>query len=114
MTLVGIPEDDQEAILCSVAAVLHLGNINFAKIDDDSCSIDKAAEEHLTAIATLLGIDKEGLRKALTTRSRGTVDGVIVSPLNVKGAVETRDALAKTIYSRMFDFLVAKVNESIG
>eukprot|EP01025_Chloroclados_australasicus_P055566 TRINITY_DN6759_c0_g1_i2.p1 TRINITY_DN6759_c0_g1~~TRINITY_DN6759_c0_g1_i2.p1 ORF type:complete len:1608 (-),score=236.01 TRINITY_DN6759_c0_g1_i2:671-5494(-) len=115
MTLVGIPVEDQDGILSTVAAVLHLGNVDFVAVDDDSCKVaDKKAEEHLAACATLLGCDKEGLRKALTTRTRSTVDGMIVSPLNASGSVETRDALAKTIYSRMFDFLVARVNQSIG
>ncbi len=40
--------------------------------------------------------------------------GPIVSPIDVKAATDNRDSLAKTLYSRMFDWLVAKVNTSIG
>lgn len=36
------------------------------------------------AAAHLLGVDAEGLRKALTTRTRQTPDGPIVSPIDVK------------------------------
>ena len=40
--------------------------------------------------------------------------GPIVSPIDVKAATDNRDSLAKTLYSRMFDWLVDKVNTSIG
>jgi myosin heavy subunit len=40
--------------------------------------------------ATLLGVDKDALAHALTTRSRVMREGVIVSPLNVRAAVENR------------------------
>ncbi len=37
-----------------------------------------------------------------------------MSPIDVKAALDNRDSLAKTIYSRMFDWLVAKINTAIG
>jgi hypothetical protein len=53
-----------------------------------------------TSAAALLGVDKDGLLKALTTRTRQTPEGPIVSPLDVKAATENRDSLAKIIYSK--------------
>lgn len=43
-----------------------------------------------------------------------SVVGPIVSPIDVKAALDNRDSLAKTIYSRMFDWLVTKINTAIG
>ncbi len=37
-----------------------------------------------------------------------------MSPIDAKAATDNRDSLAKTLYSRMFDWLVDKVNTSIG
>lgn len=64
--------------------------------------------------AALLGVEKEGLRKALTTRVRQTPEGPIVSPLDARAAGETRDSLAKIIYAKMFDWLVGMINSAIG
>ena len=40
--------------------------------------------------------------------------GPIVSPIDVKAAVDNRDSLARTLYQRLFDWLVDKINTSIG
>ena len=114
MSVVGIPEGEQDAVFRAVAAVLHLGNVAFADAGDEASGVEPAAEEHLAAAAYLLGVRPEGLRKALTTRTRQTPDGPIVSPIDVKAAEDNRDSLAKTLYSRMFDWLVDKINSSIG
>ena len=41
------------------------------------------------------------LPQALTTRTRQTPDGPIVSPLDAKAALENRDSLAKILYSKV-------------
>ncbi|KAG2451764.1 hypothetical protein HYH02_003543 [Chlamydomonas schloesseri] len=114
MERVGIPSADQEAIFRTVAAILHLGNIQFSAGPEDSSLVTPATEDELDATAALLGVDKEGLRKALTTRVRQTPEGPIVSPLDARAAGETRDSLAKIIYAKMFDWLVGMINSAIG
>jgi myosin-5 len=89
MSVVGIPEAEQDAVFRTVAAVLHLGNLAFVEAaadGADASELDPAAQEHLEAAAVLLGADAEGLRRALTTRTRQTPDGPIVSPIDVKAA----------------------------
>jgi len=116
MDIVGIPTETQESVFKAVAAVLHLGNVTFEAVDDDECKVSTAstAEASLADTARLLGVPVDGLRTILTTRTRRTPDGKIVSPINVDAANNTRDAFAKTLYSRTFDWLVECINKSIG
>ncbi|EFJ44389.1 type XI myosin heavy chain MyoA [Volvox carteri f. nagariensis] len=114
MERVGIPPADREAIFRTVAAILHLGNINFNPGPEDSSLVTPATEDALESTAVLLGVDKEGLCKALTTRVRQTPEGPIVSPLDARAAAETRDSLAKIVYAKMFDWLVRMINAAIG
>ncbi|WPT16300.1 Myosin-11 [Picochlorum sp. SENEW3] len=114
MDIVGIPRETQECVFKAVVAVLHLGNIVFEAVDDDESKVASIGEESLCTAASLLGVPVEGLRKILTTRTRKTVDGPIISPINVDAAINTRDSFAKTLYSRTFDWLVECINKSIG
>ena len=77
MSLVGIPEKEQQAVFQTVAAVLHLGNISFSDgAEQDSSQVPAGPpRQHLEAAAQLLGVPAEGLARALTTRTRQTTDG---------------------------------------
>ena len=86
MTLVGIPVEQQDACFRTVAAVLHMGNLEFADgAGEDSSQLAPAAAKHLDACAMLLGVPPDGLLKALTTRTRQTVDGECPHSLLVPG-----------------------------
>ncbi|GER57807.1 myosin family protein [Striga asiatica] len=54
------------------------------------------------------------LEDSLCKRVIVTPDGSITKPLDPAAAVTSRDAFAKTIYSRLFDWIVDKINISIG
>ncbi|PWZ32837.1 Myosin-17 [Zea mays] len=116
MDIVGINEEEQEGIFRVVAAVLHLGNINFAKGTEIDSSVikDDKSRFHLNIAAELLKCDCQNLEKALITRVIVTPEEVITRTLDPASAVASRDALAKIIYSRLFDWIVEKINVSIG
>ena len=65
--------DDKERIYVytTIASVLHLGNITFEDDPDDNrggCRVTNESEKSLQITATLMGLDVDELRRALTAR----------------------------------------------
>ncbi|XP_061177541.1 unconventional myosin-VI-like isoform X2 [Saccostrea echinata] len=121
MTHLGVSNEDKHSIYTLVASVLHLGNIMFEENMDDTkggCKVGSSSETSLSTASTLLGLNKEELQESLTTRimqtARGGSKGTAIKvPLKSGEAASARDALAKSIYSRLFDYIVASVNKAI-
>ncbi|XP_076444553.1 unconventional myosin-VI-like [Babylonia areolata] len=119
MSKMGVSDEDKMAIFMMVAGVLHLGNIAFEENHDDSrggCKIVGSAEGSLTAAGELLGVDREELLDSLTSRlmqSGGFKGSAIKVPLKATEASSARDALAKAVYGRVFDYIVEAVNSAI-
>ncbi|KAE9445891.1 hypothetical protein C3L33_22213, partial [Rhododendron williamsianum] len=116
MDIVGISSEEQDAIFRVVAATLHLGNIEFVKgIDTDSSEPeDDKSRFHLRTASELLMCDEKSLEDSLCKRVIVTRDETITKCLDPNAAAVSRDALAKILYSRLFDWLVNKINNSIG
>ena len=123
-----------------MAAILHIGNVEFAKGADADSSVikDEKSRFHLNMIAELLKYDLfifflniflisylayivslinishklyiynrcdvKSLEDALIKRVMVTPEEIITRTLDPVAAVSSRDALAKTIYSRLFDW----------
>ncbi|XP_073292332.1 myosin-6-like [Primulina huaijiensis] len=116
MDTVGISSKEQEGIFRVIAAILHLGNIEFAKGKeiDSSMPKDEKSRFHLKTAAELFMCDAKALEDSLCRRVIVTRDETITKELDPESATGSRDALAKIVYSRLFDWLVDKINSSIG
>ncbi|XP_063937262.1 myosin-8 isoform X3 [Daucus carota subsp. sativus] len=116
MNVVGIGPDEQDAIFRVVAAVLHLGNIEFKKGGDSDSSTPKDDQSrlHLKTAAELFMCDEKSLEDSLCKRVIVTRGEAITKHLDPAAAAISRDALAKTVYSRLFDWIVKKINDTIG
>lgn len=101
-----------EALWKIVAAILHLGNMDYVAADDhDHAGVSD--DKLLGNIAELLSVTKENLRKALCSRVIAAGGQVVEKQLTVSDAVYARDAFAKAMYDRMFTWIVGKTNEAI-
>ena len=119
MESLGIHEADQQDLLRLVATVLWLGNVSFVKsgASDGSFAVDGAefSRHALAKAATLLKVTEGQLEKSLTFRTISTHGESITTPLtSTDECVKTRDALAKSLYARVFQRLVEWINRSIS
>lgn len=118
MKKIGLDDEEKLDLFRVVAGVLHLGNIDFEEAGSTSggCNLKNKSAPSLEYCAELLGLDQDDLRVSLTTRvmlttAGGTKGTVIKVPLKVEQANNARDALAKTVYSHLFDHVVKRVNQ---
>ncbi|EFO21723.1 hypothetical protein LOAG_06763 [Loa loa] len=114
MNVIGIDTTKQMEILQLVAAIMHIGNITFVESNNFAAITD---ERFLEFPAYLLGLKSSAIREKLTTRQMeskwGKQTEQINVTLNVEQAEFTRDAWCKDLYTRLFEFLIACVNQGM-
>uniref|UniRef100_A0A3B4VIC1 Unconventional myosin-VIIa-like n=1 Tax=Seriola dumerili TaxID=41447 RepID=A0A3B4VIC1_SERDU len=91
-------ENDSWEISKLLAAILHLGNVDFEGKDTlqrDMC------------------VDPKAVEKSLTQRSFMTTRESVTKPLTSAQAVDGRDAFVKAIYGKLFIWIVDKINSAI-
>jgi len=119
MDAVGISIKTKMDIYRVVAAVLHLGNVNFEENTKDKkggCEVAASSEGVVQDVAKLLAVEPSELKMSLATRVMTTTKGggfgtMYKVPLKIEQACAARDALAKAIYSKLFDHIVSCVNQ---
>ncbi|OAA47023.1 myosin type II heavy chain [Metarhizium rileyi] len=113
--VMGFSDDEQLSILRTVAAVLHLGNIEVVKESRaaDQARLAPESKEVVATVCKLLGVSLEpfiqGLLHPKVKAGREWVDKV-QTPEQVRLSL---DALSKGIYERGFGDLVSRINRQL-
>ena len=125
MHIMGFGEDEQVQIFDAVASVLHAGNLTFTTKEGVPAEEEEAAWLDRTdaagmasaeAVAALLqttgGV--EAMETALTSRMVTAGGETYMVRLTVPQASDARDALFKSVYSKLFDWIVRRINKTIS
>lgn len=117
-----------------VAAILHLGNIDYddKKLDDSNKKTKKkcyfikfylfslanpctlSTMESISQFEGLLSLDRAALTKCLLYKTREINKQIIESPLSAQDCQTIRDSINKDLYDRLFTWLVRKLNLTIS
>uniref|UniRef100_A0A8C6YHE1 Myosin VC n=1 Tax=Naja naja TaxID=35670 RepID=A0A8C6YHE1_NAJNA len=108
--IAGLKEDFQMGVFKILSAILHLGNVQISPIGDEKSCVD---DKHLNIFCELLGVESDKIAQWLCHRKIITTSETVVKPMTKLQAVNARDALAKKIYSHLFDFIVEQINKAL-
>ncbi|XP_007422237.1 unconventional myosin-Vc isoform X2 [Python bivittatus] len=110
--LLGLRKDFQMDVFKVLSAILHLGNVQISSVGDEKSFVD-VDDKHLNIFCELLGVESDKMAQWLCHRKIITTSETVVKPMTKLQALNARDALAKKIYSHLFDYIVERINKAL-
>ncbi|XP_019763292.2 unconventional myosin-Ib [Dendroctonus ponderosae] len=112
LEVLGFLPNDIVDIFRVLAVILKLGNLQFVPCNNidgtDGCSISNDYE--LFEVCELLSADHRWIQRVLTSKQ---LDDGVLTDMSALEATRLRDILCRTLYSRLFTWLINKINDSI-
>ncbi|XP_070174081.1 uncharacterized protein [Littorina saxatilis] len=113
-TQIGIEPEEVDNLNTVLAAILHLTNIRFVDDDGSSGGVEVDNEDTMNKAAALLCVDPEKLATVLVTTKKTFKGQEILTCKSEAKANETRDAIAKALYERLFGWLIRRINLALN
>ncbi|EFX77076.1 hypothetical protein DAPPUDRAFT_305891 [Daphnia pulex] len=113
----GFASDELDAIYSVMAAVIHIGDLDLVPAgpgtdNTDRCKIANLPQANI--VAKLLGVEPQAVIEALTSVSVVTRGETITRHNDLDAACATREAMAKGLYARLFDWVVQQINRHLS
>ncbi|XP_037046669.1 unconventional myosin-Va-like isoform X1 [Bradysia coprophila] len=120
LNTLGFTQGEVNDIVKVLASILHLGNIEFflsnrknsKESDNDGCSVN-ADDLHLNLFSDILKLNVDDLQKWLIHKQIESMNETVLIPINLSTSEAARDALAKHIYAKLFQYIVNVINKSL-
>lgn len=101
-----ITKVEQNSIVSILLGILQLGNILF----DEKNEIRQESRSSFSSVVRFFQFDEEKLRDVLLQSTLVARDETLKKPKTVVESMETRDAMAKAIYAKLFEWIVFALN----
>ncbi|XP_063810664.1 unconventional myosin-VIIa-like, partial [Pseudophryne corroboree] len=114
MRMVGFQSQEELDLKTILSGVLSLGNITFEAQEAGGVTVHGSALGWLKAAAGQFGVQAEDLMSCLVCTISVTRGEAIRRLHSEQQAQDARDSIARVVYSRMFGWIVTKVNELLA